>query len=129
MSITIGVVKKEKTTTSKAFTLISEATNNLNVVSSTYALLNSIVAIGLSANIRYLVFFNENIISPDLETISPEFIYPIPASTEGAGFSISFPKGVEFEKGLIIGIISDVTDIKTTVDAGDVILNLTFENK
>ena len=113
---------------SKAFSLVSDASNNLTVVSSGASILNDLVVINLSATVRYLHIFDSNVISPALEATTPKFIFPIPSSVDGAGFTIPFSKGVEFSTGIIICLVSSVPDIKTTIGAGEVILNLTYEN-
>jgi hypothetical protein len=127
MSITIGVVKSA--TSSKKFipfSLISANSTNVTLIKATAATLGSLVVIGLGINVTYLHFYDENVINPALEFVTPKFTFPVPTNESGAGISISFPEGVEFENGMIISTTSVTSDMKSPIEEGEMIINLTY---
>ena len=88
--------------------------------------INSIVAIGLTSTVRYLKFFNTASAISWGEDI-PVMTIPIPANTQGAGVVIPFYFGVDFRVGIAIGITAGSADNnEDPIDAGDVIVNLTY---
>jgi hypothetical protein len=110
----------------KAFKKTSDASLNSLVVKSSPGSLNSIIAIGLSSTVRYLKLYNKAT-APIVGTDIPLMTIPVPANTQGAGISIPFSIGVNFENGISIAITSGSSDDNTTaVAAGDVIINLTY---
>ena len=110
----------------KPYKLISTASTNSNVVKASGGNLYSMVAIGLTGDVRYLKFYNKATI-PTVGTDIPAFTFPVPANTQGAGIAIPFPDGVDFDLGIGIAITSGSADSDTgAVGAGDVIVNLTY---
>ena len=110
----------------RAYKLISTASTNENIVKSSAGNLYSIVAIGLTSTVRYLKFFNTASAISWGEDI-PVMTIPIPANTQGAGVVIPFYFGVDFRVGIAIGITAGSADNnEDPIDAGDVIVNLTY---
>lgn len=112
--------------TETAYKLISTASTNANVVKSSNCNLTSIIAIGLTSDVRYLKLYNKAT-APTVGTDIPEMTIAIPTNTQGAGVAIPFSKGVNFSSGLSIAITSGASDNDTgAVGAEDVIVNLTY---
>ncbi len=108
------------------YKLISEATTNANVVKSEKGTLYSLVAIGLTADVRFLKFYNSST-APIVGTDVPVLTIPIPSNVQGAGVAISFPFGIGFSTGISFAITSGSADADTgAIGAGDVIINLTY---
>lgn len=139
MSVTIGVVKKPESQLEVTkvinteglngtipYKLISEKTINENIVKASGGNLYSIIAIGLTNEVRFLKFFNKNTL-PSWGEDLPIMTIPIPANTQGAGLAISFPDGINFDRGIVIGITAGSADNnEDPIEAGDVIVNLTY---
>jgi hypothetical protein len=108
------------------YKLISLASTNANVVKASKSNLSSIIAIGLTSDVRYLKFYNKAT-APTVGTDVPVLTIPIPANTQGAGLAISFKDSVEFDLGIGIAITSGSSDNDTgAIGAGDVIVNLIY---
>lgn len=108
------------------FKLISAATTNATTVKASAGQLYSIIAIGTTANIRYLKFYNKAS-NPTVGTDIPVLTIPIPGNTQGAGVAIHFTVGTVFSTGIALAITAGVTDADSAaVGANDVIVNLTF---
>jgi len=106
------------------YSLISAATTNLNVVRDNGGNLGSIIAIGLTSDVRFLKIYNKAS-EPILSTDVPKLIIPIPANTQGAGVAISFKDSIAFNLGISIAITSGFANNDTgAIGAGDVIVNL-----
>jgi hypothetical protein len=111
----------------KTYKLISTASTNANTVKIGGGLLNTIIAIGLTSDVRYLKLYEKST-APIVGTDIPKMTIPIPANTQGAGVAIPFFKGVGFELGIAIAITSGAADDNIgSIGAGDVIINLTYE--
>lgn len=108
------------------YKLIATASTNANVIKNSGGNLYSIIAIGLTSTVRYLKLYNKAT-TPVVGTDVPLMTIPIPANTQGAGFSIAFSMGPNFPLGIGIAITSGSADNDTgAVGAGDVIVNLTY---
>lgn len=108
------------------YKLISLASTNANVVKASKGNLSSIIAIGLTSDVRYLKFYNKAT-APTVGTDVPALTIPIPANTQGAGLAISLKDSVEFDLGIGIAITSGSADNDTgAIGAGDVIVNLIY---
>jgi hypothetical protein len=108
------------------YKLISTASTNANVVKSSKGNLSSIIAIGLTSDVRFLKLYNKAT-SPTVGTDVPALTIPIPANTQGAGIAISLKDSVEFDLGISIAITSGSADNDTgAIGAGDVIVNLIY---
>lgn len=117
-----------KTRGFKPFTLISANSANITLVKNSAGNLGSIIAVGLTNNVRYLNFYDSNSNNESvLNILTPKLIYPIPTNIQGAGFTISFPKEIYFENGIVFTITSIVANTKSPVNANDVIVNLSYE--
>lgn len=109
-----------------AYKLISSPGTNANNIKTSGGNLYSIIAIGLTSNVRYLKLYNKAT-APTVGTDIPIMTIPIPANTQGAGVAIPFSMGVNFSAGIGIAITSGAGDTDTgAVLANDVIVNLTF---
>jgi hypothetical protein len=108
------------------YKLISTASTNANNVKSSAGNLYSIVAIGLTTNVRYLKLYNKAT-APSVGTDVPVMTIPVPTNSQGAGISIPFSIGVNFTLGIGVALTSGSADNDTgVIGAGDVILNLTY---
>lgn len=108
------------------YKLISGATTNATSVKASAGQLYSIVAIGTTANIRYLKFYNKAS-APTVGTDVPVLTIPIPGNTQGAGVAIHFTVGTTFSTGIAFAITAGVADNDSAaVGANDVIVNLTY---
>ncbi len=108
------------------FKLIAAGSTNATSVKASAGNLYSIVAIGLTANVRYLKLYNKAS-SPTVGTDVPVMTIPIPGNTQGAGVSIPFSMGVNFGTGIALAITTGAADADTgAVTASDVIINLTY---
>lgn len=108
------------------YKLISAATTNATVVKAGTGQLYSIIAIGTTANIRYLKFYNKAT-TPTVGTDVPVLTIPIPGNTQGAGVAIHFTIGTAFSTGISFAITAGVADADSAViGAGDVVVNLTY---
>lgn len=109
-----------------AYKLISLASTNANVVKASGGNLYSLIAIGLTSNVRYLKLYNKAT-TPVVGTDIPVMAIPIPTNSQGAGVAIPFSMGVNFTLGIGIAITAGLADNNTTaVLANDVVVNLTF---
>lgn len=109
-----------------AYKLISSPGTNANNIKTSGGNLYSIIAIGLTSNVRYLKLYNKAT-APTVGTDIPIMTIPIPANTQGAGVAIPFSMGVNFSAGIGIAITSGAGDTDTgAVLANDVIVNLTY---
>jgi len=108
------------------YKLISLATTNANVVKASPGNLYSIVAIGLTSNVRYLKLYNKAT-APSVGTDVPLMTIPVPTNSQGAGIAIPFSMGVNFPLGIAIAITSGLADNDTgAILANDVVVNLTY---
>src|SRR5574343_365061 len=108
------------------YKLISAATTNATSVKASAGQLYSIIAIGTTANIRYLKFYNKAS-APTVGTDIPVLTIPIPGNTQGAGLAIHFTVGTVFTTGIAFAITAGVGDADSAaVGAGDVVVNLTY---
>ena len=109
-----------------AYKLISVASTNANVVKASGGNLYSLIAIGLTSNIRYLKLYNKAT-APVVGTDVPLMTIPIPTNSQGAGVAIPFSLGVDFSLGIGIAITAGLADNdNTAVLANDVVINLTY---
>jgi hypothetical protein len=108
------------------YKLISLASTNANIVKASKGNLSSIIAIGLTSDVRYLKLYDKAT-APTVGTDVPVLTIPIPANTQGAGLAISLKDSVEFDLGIGIAITSGSADNDTgAIGAGDVIVNLIY---
>lgn len=108
------------------YKLISAATTNATSLKASAGQVYSIIAIGTTANIRYLKFYNKAS-APTVGTDVPVLTIPIPGNTQGAGLAIHFTVGTVFSTGIAFAITAGVADADSAaVGASDVIVNLTY---
>lgn len=108
------------------YKLISAATTNATSLKASAGQVYSIIAIGTTANIRYLKFYNKAS-APTVGTDVPVLTIPIPGNTQGAGLAIHFTVGTIFSTGIAFAITAGVADADSAaVGASDVIVNLTY---
>lgn len=108
------------------YKLISLASTNANLIKNSGGNLYSIIAIGLTSTVRYLKLYNKSV-TPTVGTDIPYMTIPIPANTQGAGISIPFSMGVNFNLGIGIAITSGLADNDTgAISANDVVVNITY---
>lgn len=104
---------------------ISLATNNATNLKNIAGVLGGIVAINLTATVRYLKIYDKAS-APTVGTDVPVMTIPIPASTDGAGFVWNVP--IMLSSGISYAITGGAADNdNTAVGAGNVIINLAWE--
>jgi hypothetical protein len=111
----------------EVFKLVTETGINLVYINPAPVSVYSITCIGITSEICYLKLYNKaSAMNPDIH--SPLLLIPIPANTQGAGVTISFPIGVDFSEGLTCLVVKGIDDTdKTSVVGGSAIINLTYK--
>jgi len=105
------------------FRLISAASTNATSLKASAGTLYWLYVVNLNAAVRYLKFYNKAS-SPTVGTDTPVFTFPIPASTTGAGFTISIPPGADFGTGIAYALTTGIADSDTAaVAANEIIIN------
>lgn len=107
----------------------SAASINATVVKASAGCVHTISAINVSNSLRYIKFYDQNTTpNPAADSANHVYTVPVPASSNGAGQVISFPKGMRFSKGIAFTITTSpsATDA-TVVGANEVFNNLTWE--
>lgn len=108
------------------YSLIAAATTNATLVKPGPGVITAIHAIGTTAAIKYLKFYDTNK-SPTAGNGVPVRRYAIPGSTTGAGFAYAPPIPLKFVSGIAFTITGASTDSDTTALAlADVILTLEY---
>jgi hypothetical protein len=109
------------------FTLVSAATDNSTVVKGTMGTIGNITAINVSGTIHYLKFYNKDTApNPALDT--PIAVYPIPASTSGAGLTVNFPSGLRFSKGISFVIVKGIaSNNNTPANSNAVVVTIAYK--
>lgn len=109
------------------FSLVSAASNNATVVKSFMGTIGSITAINVTGLIHYLKFYNLGV-TPDPSTDTPVAVYPIPASTDGAGLTINIPSGLRFSKGISFAIVKGIaSNDNTPANADAVVVTIAYK--
>lgn len=94
------------------FRLVSAASTNATSLKASAGTIYSLTAFNLNAAVRYLKLYNKAS-SPTVGTDTPVATFAIPASTTGAGFTISFPFGFDFETGIAYATTTGAADSDT----------------
>lgn len=106
--------------------LISAASTNATSLKASAGTLYSVTAVNLNAAVRYLKFYNKAS-APTVGSDTPVATIPIPASTTGAGFTISLPFGFDFSTGIAYALTTGAADADTgAVAANEIFLLLTY---
>lgn len=102
--------------------------NNKTQVKGSAGQVYSIIAINLTATIRYLKIFNNTSAGVTMGTTPADWQIPIPANTSGAGVAINFDKGISHGTGITIAITGAVglTD-NTSISANDVCVTIGYK--
>jgi hypothetical protein len=118
-----GGVEADNTT---PFSLIAAATDNATLIKKGAGKIVSIFAVNVNAAVRYLKFYDTNIL-PVAGTGRPIRRYAIPASTTGLGFVLAPTVPMGFFLGLAFTIVNGVADTDATaIAANDVILTIEY---
>lgn len=83
----------------------------------------------MSASVRYLKFYNAAAADVTVGTTTPVFTFPIPTlgTTNGMGFTMHFPNGVNFDTGITVAATTDAADNSSSLaGSNQIILNLGF---
>lgn len=84
-------------------------------------------AINTNAALRYLKFYNATVGTVVVGTTVPDLTFPVPASTTGAGFTLSIPNGIAFGTAITIAATTGVADADSGAPgANEVIVNLGY---
>lgn len=106
--------------------LVSAATTNATSVKASAGQVGFIYAVNLNAAVRYLKLYNKAS-APTVGSDTPIATLPIPASTTGAGFSLTIPDGVNFATGIAYATTTGYADADTgAVAAGEVFVFLGY---
>lgn len=103
------------------FRLLSAASTNATSLKGSAGTLYSLYVTNSNAALRYIKFYNKAT-SPTVGTDVPVATFAIPASSTGAGFSISFPFGFDFATGIAYALTTGVADADTGAVAANEIL-------
>jgi hypothetical protein len=107
-----------------SFRLNSAASNNATSVKASAGTLYSLFAVNLNAAVRYVKFYNKaSAPAPATDNSLLLAVFPIPASTTGAGFSINLDPGIDFSTGIAYAVVTDASDTgNTSVAANEIFL-------
>lgn len=109
------------------FSHVSTANNNATVIKNSMGTIGSITAINITATIHYLKFYNKDT-TPSPASDTPVAVYPIPASTDGAGLTINIPSGLRFSKGISFAIVKGIaSNNNTSADANAVVVTIAYK--
>jgi len=109
------------------FTLVSAASNNATVVKDYMGTIGSITALNISGTIHYLKFYNMGT-TPNPASNTPVAVYPIPASTTGAGLTVNIPSGLRFSKGISFAIVKGIaSNNNTSADSNAVVITIGYK--
>lgn len=98
--------------------LLSASSTNATSVKASAGSVGFIFAVNLNAAVRYLKLYNKAS-APTVGTDTPIATLPIPASTTGAGFSLSIPDGVNFSTGIAYATTTGAADSDTAAVAAN----------
>ena len=78
----------------------------------------------LSTGVLYLQVFNNTAASVTVGTTAPDMVFPLPTQgdTNGAGFVLSIPNGIEFDTGITVAATTTATG-STGAGANEVFIN------
>ena len=119
---TIGAVNLAASTTGgyTPFTFISAGNTTPSTVKSSAGTLHSLYIFNTTATIYYVKFFNK--LSPTMGTDSPVLNLPVPASTNGAGFTLILDAAFGTAISVAVTTGQALTD-NTAGTAGAVVIN------
>ena len=86
-------------------------------------------AINLSAAVLYLKFYDATVGNVTVGTTVPDLTFPVPSNggTDGAGFVLSIPNGIEFGTAITVAATTGFADNDSGAPgANEVILNLGY---
>lgn len=86
-------------------------------------------AMNLTAATVYLKFYNATAATVEVGTTTPVLTFPIPTQgdTNGAGFTLAIPNGIEFDTAICIAGLTGIADADTTgVGTNGLVVNLGY---
>lgn len=114
------------------FHRVANVSNNATLVVGRPARLYSIWVTNVTATILFLKFFDTQV-TPNPLTDQPVFVCGVPGvllagATSGAGGALSLPRGIRFENGLGLAMVTGAADGNNTsiVAAGDLVASITY---
>lgn len=109
------------------FAHVSTASNNATVVKSFMGTIGNITAINISNVVHYLKLYNMGT-APDPSTDVAVAVYAIPASTDGAGLTVSIPSGLRFSKGISFAIVKGIaSNDNTAADPDSIAVTIAYK--
>lgn len=98
-------------------------------VTTSPCVIYSIHCMNLSSSVIYLQLFNDTAANVTVGTTTPTNQFPIATQgdTNGAGFTISFPTGMNYDTALSVAASTD-NEGNTAPGANEVMLNLTYQD-
>ena len=105
--------------------LRSAASNNATNIKASAGTLGFLTAINTTATVYYLKLYNKaSAPAPATDNGLLVGVYPIPASTSGAGIAIPIPtQGLNFSTGISFAIVAGISDTDNTNAATGVCVN------
>ena len=106
------------------FRMNSAASNNATSLKASAGTLYALYAVNLNAAVRYVKFYNKaSSPAPGTDNALLVAVFPIPASTTGAGFSINLDPGLDFSTGIAYAVVTGASDTdNTSVAANEIFL-------
>lgn len=107
------------------FSLRSAATNNATSVKASAGTLGYLNAVNTTATLYYLKLYNKaSSPAPGSDNALLVGVYPVPASTTGAGIAIPLPpQGMNFSTGIAYALVAGLSDTDNTSAATGVCVN------
>jgi len=102
---------------------LSAASTNSTLVKAGPGQVAGFVIVNTNATVYYFKFYDKAT-APTCGTDTPKWRIPIPASTSGAGFAVSFPVTINFINGIGFCITSGIADNDTGNAATGITVNL-----
>ena len=86
----------------------------------------TIAATNVNAAVRYLKLYDKA--TAPASTDTPVFRLAVPGATTGGGFTVSFPEGIDFQKGIGIRLVTGAADNDSTeVASAELMANVSYQ--
>lgn len=83
----------------------------------------------LSGAVKFLKFYNDTAANVTVGTTTPDFTFPVPTQgdTNGAGFVLAIPNGIEFDTAITIAATTGIADADTGAPGlNEVVVNMGY---
>jgi len=107
--------------------LIAAASVNPTLVKDSQGIITGLIVINVSAAVKYLKLYDQNVAPVGGQAAAPVRRIPIPASTTGAGVAVPIITPWKFRRGIAYTITGGQADSDATaLAAGDVVLSMEY---